>query len=518
MITLCTGSLMHRRPWAILLTIFCISSLCIIAPVASDNTGYNELYRPAYHFTPPLNFGGDPHLVFYQGEYHLFYQYTDYTMGGGGWGHAVSTDLVHWQQLPLAFRDQVESGNDGNIVFSGSVIVDSNNTSGLCIGADCLVAIYTSHLKVSSGTDEEYQDLAYSNDRGRTWQQYSTNPVLRIGQANFRDPKIFWYAPQQKWVMVVALPLLYRVQFYQSTNLKDWTYLSEFKSTDDTAINWHIWEVPDLYQVPLVGLPGETRWVLSFSAGHAQGPQFGGMQYVIGQFDGTTFTADSPTQVPRIFDYGKDLYSGIVFNNLEAHPVMMGWLDDVTYLFTVPTSPWRGGYTLPRELSLEQSIDGLRLIQRPFQNLLSLRGTNTTNPSDIGARIPGNSLEIQVQVIPGSAQQAGIRVLDNGTQKTTIGYDASTQTMYLDRTNSGDVAFDANFPSVERAPVRLQNGTLTLDIFIDNSIIEVFANGGEQTITDLVFPTGQTARAETFSTGGTASFNFQAWVISSIWR
>jgi sucrose-6-phosphate hydrolase SacC (GH32 family) len=245
---------------------------------------YQEPWRPQFHFTPQTNWMNDPNgLVFYEGEYHLFYQFNPFgkTWGHMSWGHAVSRDLVHWEHLPIALREE-----NNVMIFSGSAVVDWKNTSGFGRdGKPPLVAIYT-----GNHTDRPHQDqrLAYSNDRGRTWTQYVGNPVLDIGERDFRDPKVFWHEPTKRWVMVITLCTPRQVQFYASPDLKQWTHLSDFGPAGAVGA-W--WECPDFFPLVVDGKSRMEKWVLIVNGGGLPngGP---GCQYFIGDFDGTTFTLD----------------------------------------------------------------------------------------------------------------------------------------------------------------------------------------------------------------------------------
>ena len=237
-------------------------------------------HRPRYHFTPERNFMNDPNgLVYFEGEYHLFYQHNPFGSDWGhmSWGHAVSTDLVHWRHLPVALREE-----GGVMVFSGSAVVDRRNSSGLCgrPGAACLVAIYAGH-----GQGKQTQNLAWSRDRGRTWTRYAKNPVLDIGSKDFRDPKVFWHEPTGRWIMVVALSEERKIRFYGSADLKSWSPLSDFGPAGHTKGQW---ECPDLFELPVEGDPARRRWVLDVDV-NPGAPQGGSAdQYFVGSFDGTT--------------------------------------------------------------------------------------------------------------------------------------------------------------------------------------------------------------------------------------
>ncbi len=246
---------------------------------------YGETWRPQFHFTPPMNWMNDPNgLVYYDGEYHLFYQYNpfDNRWGHISWGHAVSTDLVHWQHLLVAIPEE-----DGVMAWSGSAVIDEANTSGFGEdGVPPMVAIYTGY---EEETGNQTQNLAYSNDRGRSWTKYDGNPVLDAEANDFRDPKVFWYEPDGRWVMVVMLPQERKVSFYGSPDLKAWTHLSDYGPAGATG---GIWEVPDFFELPVDGNPDNKKWVLQVNIGG--GTLYGGLgaQYFVGEFDGETFTAD----------------------------------------------------------------------------------------------------------------------------------------------------------------------------------------------------------------------------------
>lgn len=508
--------------WLIVSSIVIILFSCVKSPRRHgpivESLYYSEKHRPQFHFSPLTQWMNDPNgLVYYEGEYHLFYQYNPYGPAWGhmSWGHAVSKDLLHWEHLPVALAEYPDPATgDSTMIFSGTVVVDKNNSSGLCNGKDCLVAIYTSNVHKDNQGVVQHQSLAYSNDHGRTWERYTKNPVLNIQRKDFRDPKVFWYEPQQRWIMAVVIPDLYKVRFYQSTNLLDWTQVSEFGGIGDMT---RIWECPDLYELPVENQPGKSKWVLSLSGGHPQGPAFVGMQYFVGEFDGTKFTPDDPEQAPLYVDYGKDFYAGIVFNNLpkeDNRTIMIGWVNNWTYGNQLPTAPWRGAMSIPRVLSLRMTDAGIHLLQRPVQSINAARGKELIDlTEDLG-----KALELEVVIDLLQSRQAGISILKNEKEETLIGYDAERQEIFLDRTHSGDVAFHKDFPSIERVKITPVDGRITLQIFVDQSILEVFINGGEQVLTEQVFPTQAKSQFRTWATEGGASFNVRAWEMKSTWR
>ncbi len=448
-----------------------------------------ERYRPLAHFTPQKNWINDPNgLVYYEGEYHLFYQYNPYatTWGHMSWGHAVSTDLIHWEHLPIALEEYLDPmTRDSTMIFSGTAVVDVNNTSGLCQSNDCLIAIYTSNLHRDNQGLRQHQSLAYSNDKGRSWKRYDKNPILDIQRKDFRDPKVFWYEPQQKWVLALVVPDLFTVQLYESKNLLNWELMSEFGKVGDTL---RIWECPDLFELPIQGQPGKSKWVLSLSGGHPAGPTFVGMQYFVGDFDGKNFISDQTT--PLYLDYGKDFYAGIIFNNVKDRAVMMGWINNWTYANQLPTESWRGAFSLPRELALLETPDGWRLTQEPVAEYTALRGDKI---SELNSRNT-NSFELELEIPEGS----GIHLFKSEREQTTIGYQDGN--LYLDRTKSGRVDFQKDFASRESVGVKPRTPSITVRVIVDQSIIELISIDGLYSITDQVFPTQENSRVEFFGT------------------
>ena len=271
------------------------------ATAHSQEPTYREPFRPQYHFTPAMNWMNDPNgLVYYKGEYHLFYQHNPFgdTWGHMSWGHAVSRDLVHWEHLPVAIP---EEGDEA--IFSGSAVVDHRNTSGFGTRRNPpMVAIYT-----SAYPDDQVQSLAYSTDRGRTWTKYAGNPVLDDPDRDFRDPKVFWYEPEDEWRMVVAKSLQRRIAIYSSKDLKSWRHLSDFGPANAVA---GIWECPDLFPLAVDGDKRKRKWVMIVSLNPGSIAGGSGTQYFVGDFDGTRFTADNvqPYTPP----------AGEVFEDFEA--------------------------------------------------------------------------------------------------------------------------------------------------------------------------------------------------------
>ena len=481
----------------------------------SNNGDTVVSYRPLYHFTTDSNWINDPNgLVYAFGKYHVFAQYNPYgdKWGHMSWAHAVSNDLFAWHELPLAIPEIQNADSSVNMIFSGSAVVDSFNTSGF--GKDGqvpIVAIYTSHHDKNGKGIGQSQSLAYSTDEGKTWQQYANNPVLDINYTDFRDPKVFWYAPGKKWIMAVVKSLEYKIQFYTSADLKKWNLLSEFGGLGNLT---KIWECPDLFELPVEGT-NDKKWVLSVSAGHPQ-KEYIAVQYFIGNFDGKTFTADK-LNYPLYIDYGKDFYAGVTYNNIpesDGRTIMIGWANSWNYANDIPTKGFRGMYAVPRELSLRNTGEGLRLVQQPAtelnnyaQDIYSNEAIELNNVSKKLDSAKGTSLDISFTLQPGAGSIAGINVFKSGDEETTIAYNSNTKTISLDRTRSGDTGFNKAFAGIETVQINTATEKIKVRILIDKSLVELFINDGEYVITDQVFPKHTGGGIELFSKNGKAIFS-----------
>jgi fructan beta-fructosidase len=487
---------------------------------------YHELYRPQFHFSPRRNWTNDPNgLVWFDGEYHVFYQYNPFgnTWGHMSWGHAVSRDLFHWVELPVALAEE-----DGIMIFTGSTVVDEHNTSGFCVASKpCLVAIYTGHTPhASNGKPLETQNLAYSNDRGRTWTKYFANPVLNLGMSDFRDPHVFWSTAAGRWVMAVALPNEHKVLFYGSADLKAWRRLSEFGPAGAAGGQW---ECPTLTEVPIEGSsPLRTRWVLKvgLNPGGLEGGS--GEQYFVGSFDGARFADENPASITLWTDYGKDCYCALTFNDLprtEA-PIMLGWMNNWQYADRVPTSPWRGQMTVPRRLQLRQGPEGLRLVQQPVESIRKLRhrrfswtGTNTADLNRALRAHPaeGTSFETDATLPVGGKGETGWKLVGGDGTYTMVGYDPARHELFVDRTHSGATGFSPQFPARTAAPLPLVRESLTLTILVDGSTLEVFAQGGQVAITNLFYPPAGPLAQEFFASDGRRGrIGVERWDLGSV--
>lgn len=452
-------------------------------------------YHPKFHYTPPKNWVNDPNgLVYLDGEYHIFTQYNPYgnTWGHMSWGHAISKDLQHWQTLPIAMEEYPNADSSTTMLFSGCAVVDSLNTSGLFKKGfkKGLVAIFTSHVSKPGKDLAQHQSLMYSSDKGRTWKLFDNNPILDIGLTNFRDPNVIWYPERKVWIMTVVKPLEYTGQFYESKNLKEWTLLSEFGKQGDIS---KIWECPSLTKIPVENSK-EWKWMLTISSGNIQAG-YVGMQYFIGDFDGKNFKSQ-PQSDPFFMDFGKDYYAAIPYFNLPKQhkkPIMIGWSNNWAYANQIPTGNFRGGYSVPRELSVYLENGQYKLMQKPIalkgvlqKNFTLKKGTK----SEITLlKNTENAYILNLNIKLNDANGFEINLLKSTTEKTVITYDKAAEKLVLDRRNSGNVSFHKDFPSQEIMPLKPENGIIRLQILVDQSVIEIFGNGGKAALADLVFPT-----------------------------
>ncbi|MCL6524757.1 MAG: glycoside hydrolase family 32 protein [Thermoflavifilum sp.] len=481
-----------RRFISLWLWISCWYGISAYAQVEIRAT-YREPFRPIYHFTPPVNWMNDPNgLVFNQGKYHLFYQYNPFGMEWGhmSWGHAVSRDLIHWENWPIA----IPEGPEG-MVFSGSAVVDSFNTSGLgSLTHPPIVAIYTSHHILDSLHPQVYtqsQHLAYSLDGGRTWKKYTHNPVLDLHMKDFRDPKVFWYAPHHVWIMAVSFPTQHQIHFFQSADLIHWQHTGSFGPAGDTT---DVWECPDLFPLPVYDAAGrstgKTKWVLMVSVQY-------NVQYFIGDFDGKTFRADDSSTILRVDD-GPDFYAATTYNDLPASDprrICIAWMDNWAYAAHIPTFPWRGFMTVPRVFHLQPNAKRkLRLYQYPVDEINRLamdsitwhhRHIDATHPWQIDEYpFTCGKLSLHISHIHKRFQ---VIVAQHDSLGIWISYDARSGRLQVDRTHSGLTDFDHHFSTTATVDL-LPQKELQLDIFLDKSSVEIFVNKGEKAITMLFFP------------------------------
>lgn len=483
-----------------------------------------ESFRPVYHHTPAYGWMNDPNGMFYKdGVYHLYFQYNPYGSKWGNmhWGHSVSKDLIHWDHLnPAIARDTL-----GHI-FSGSTVVDKNNSAGY--GKDAIIAFYTS----ASDEHGQIQCMAYSKDNGRTYTKYEKNPILTPfdGLKDFRDPKVFWYEPAQKWYMIVSADK--EMRFYSSSNLKDWEYQSGFGKGYGVQPNQ--FECPDFIQLPVDGDKNNMKWVMIVNIN--PGCMFGGSatEYFVGDFDGKEFKCDTKPEVTKWLDFGKDHYATVCFSNTGDRVVAVPWMSNWQYANVTPIRQYRGANALPRELSLYTKDGQIYMAANAVKETAGLRKETRTidnqtvkGESKIDEIFPQNegAFEIEMDVTPGASAVAGMELLNDKGEKTKIYLDMKAGKLVMDRTESGLVAFGekAEPHAIENhdrrkttsinykndfalgtwAPLSLCEGnTYHLQIFVDKCSVEIFANGGRIAMTNLVFPTKPYNSIRLYSEGG----------------
>lgn len=463
---------------------FCFSFVQLTAQTKS----YQEKYRPQFHFSPPAHWMNDPNgMVYYKGEYHLFYQYyPDSTVWGPmHWGHAISKNLMHWQHLPTAlYPDSL------GYIFSGSVVVDKNNSSGFQQGKEpAMVAIYTYHNMAgekAGRTDFQTQGIAYSTDKGRTWIKYKNNPVIKNpGIKDFRDPKVIWHEPSKHWILTLAAAT--EIQFYRSTNLKDWEFGGRFGK--DEGSHGGVWECPDLFEMKTGD--GKSKWVLLVSIGAGAANGGSGTQYFIGNFDGKNFTNENPKSCIQWLDYGTDNYAGVTWSNApDQRRIFLGWMSNWQYAQVVPTQPWRSAMTLPRELHLLKNKSAYVLQTLPVAEtrLLRKEPTPVSVLSNKNYPLSLNEIILNFDLTKQTTGEMGIELFNDKNEKLQIGFNCDSNRFYINRTHLLNNSFSKEFSGMHTAPRLLSGKKLTMHLFIDKSSVELLADDGTVVMTDLFFP------------------------------
>jgi fructan beta-fructosidase len=489
--------------------ILIVSLFLVGKSFAQEEVLFKENYRPQYHFSPAKNWMNDPNgLVFQNGLYHLFFQHNpfDNVWGHMSWGHATSKDLIHWKELPVALAEE-----NGVMIFSGSAVVDKNNTAGFATAKKdkTLVAIYTGHTDTL-----QTQDLAFSNDDGLTWKKYAGNPVLNLHKKDFRDPNVFWYEPKKEWIMAVSQPNEHEISFYASGNLKEWNWLSNFGPKGDTS---GVWECPDLMQVPVEGEKGKYKWVLFTS-------QNSTMQYFVGEFDGKQFLEDRPSVTIHKQDYGTDYYAAVAYHTTpDKQPISIGWVNNWEYANAIPTKPWKSAMSLPRKLSLKKQGDDWVLVQQPITGLQTLRETeqkikeiSVTQSKTLP--FSGTSYELSLSIQPSENTIAGIRIAVGGNRYFEISYDSKNEHLRIDRSHTLN-SFNAKYANISKkeASLKMIEGKIPLRIFVDASIVEIYSADGTVVFTSQLFPEKTDKGIQLFSEGGSAEFkNIRYWQMKAI--
>ena len=516
--------LSSHNPWRrfALLALLTVTIALSMDAAAQPFPTYGEPNRPGFHFSPQRNWTNEPNgLIHHNGRYHMFYQENPFNnqFGNQSWGHAVSTDLVNWEQRPTAIPYE-----DGVFSFSGSAVYDQNNTSGLGTGGDGpLVAVYTGWTPALNGRQD--QRLAFSNDSGDTWTKFSGNPVLDIGSNEFRDPKVFWHDDTQMWKMVTSHGGQRKVNFYESPDLQDWTFKSSFSAPAQTGING--WEVPDMFQVPVDGNPNNKKWVLSITPDSGSPAGGNGVMYFVGDFDGSSFTSNNPPSSTLWADYGRDFDGQQSWANMPDDRTV--WTSIMqSYGEHVPTSPWRGQMAFPREVTLETTSNGVRLKQTPIAEIANQRiegaetllSNVTVAPGSdplAGLNLQHDMFELIATFDPADSFSFGFSVREGANGDTTrIGWQADQ--MYMDRRASGDLSFDAGAGGLHFAPLPQDNGLVKFHALVDRNSVEFFGNDGESVISNLIFPDGSSQGISAFSFGGNATLqSLEIYPLASIW-
>jgi fructan beta-fructosidase len=493
--------------------------LASCAGTRKTSTGiYNEPHRPQIHFSPEAHWMNDPNgMVYENGTYHLFYQYYPggTRWGPMHWGHATSKDMVSWRHQPIALYPDTLG-----YIFSGSAVLDVNNTSGFGKnGEPPLIAIFTHHDPVGEKAGNniyQTQSIAYSNDHGKTWTKYANNPVIKNpGIRDFRDPKVSWYEEGKKWIMTLAT--LDHITFYSSPNLKEWTKESAFGK--EFGAHGGVWECPDLF--PLA-YNGEKIWILVVNI-NPGGPNGGSAtQYFTGKFDGHTFT---PFQTDtRWLDYGPDEYAGITWSNTGDRKIFLGWMSNWQYAEVVPTEKWRSAMTIARELGLEKSGDRFLITSHPVKELSAIEGKGITlnnvavtnyNLTERTGKLKGPA---RISFSSEKLEPFTITLSNDAGQKVLIGYDQATNNYFIDRTNSGKVSFEKGFAKRHSAPRLSTSSNMDLTLIIDNASVELFADNGLSVMTEIFFPDSLLSNINIQSPNNFTIKSLRFNPIKSIWK
>ena len=428
----------------------------------SFDTTNREQYRPLYHHTPTYGWMNDPNGMFFKdGVWHLYFQHNPYGSQWENmtWGHSTSTDLIHW-----TFQGDPVQPDAWGAIFSGSSVVDKNNTAGF--GENAIVALYT------SAGENQTQSMAYSTDNGKTFTKYDGNPIITSNVPDFRDPHMFWNEDIKKWNMILAAGQ--QMNIYSSDNLKDWKFESSFGA--EYGSHGGVWECPDLMKMKVRGTDKE-KWMLVCNI-NPGGPSGGSAtQYFVGDFDGHKFTCESKPEVTKWMDYGKDHYATVTFDNApNGRHVALAWMSNWQYANQVPTMQYRSANSIPRDLGLFEYKGNTYCSVTPSEEITAAR-----------SKKPSKSLSEACEMVVNLKGDATITLSNSKGEKVVMTYKAKDETFSMDRTLSGKTDFSSDFAAITTAPVYGKMNKLR--IFIDKSSIEVFDNDGKMAMTNLVFPT-----------------------------
>jgi fructan beta-fructosidase len=450
---------------------------------------YHQQYRPQVHFSPKEKWMNDPNgMVFYNGIYHLFFQYYPggTKWGPMHWGHARSRDLIHWQQEPIAlYPDSL------GYIFSGSVVVDYNNTSGFGKNGEIpLIAIFT-HSDPKGArekrNDFQNQSIAYSLDEGNQWIKYPGNPVLKNpGIIDFRDPKVMWYEPNKTWIMTLATKD--RITFYSSPDLKNWKKESEFGSNE--GAHGGVWECPDLFELDD---KGKKNWVLVVNI-NPGGPNKGSAtQYFLGNFDGNKFIPYGTNT--KWLDYGPDEYAGVTWSNTGNRKIFLGWMSNWMYANLVPSVAWRNAMTIPRGLHIMHVGKDRFVASEPVQELSKIQSApiitenlKVSQSFDLSEKTGKLKFPCLLKFNLEEVKDFSLVVSNDKDEKLIIGYEKKLNQYFIDRTSSGKVDFQKEFAARHSAPRITDIQKINLSIILDESSVELFADDGLTVMTEIFFP------------------------------
>jgi fructan beta-fructosidase len=506
----------------------CTASPTPVPTLGGQRPSPSDPWRPLAHLTAENNWLNDPNgLIYHDGTYHAFYQYNPRgnSWGNMSWGHSTSKDLIHWEQQPVAMEASPEEE-----IFSGCIVMDKNNASGLGSAENPpLVALYTSAYGKNGALPQgaQAQSVAFSLDNGSTWHKYQGNPVLNLAPANnnFRDPKITWYEPGNYWVMTTVVADAQVVKMFKSTDLLHWDFLSDFSGV---GAQGGLWEVPELLQMDVEDSTAK-KWVmlLSINPGGIAGGS--GMQYFVGEFDGTRFAAenaapaDAPLSESQWLDHGADYYAANSISGAPVgKPVLLGWMGNWDYAQHAPTTPWRGSMAIPRELTLVRGEHRFELrsaiataARETFEHTSGeVKSKNLTVGSsrqDLGGDFTGRTQLIELDMDLRSAREAGVvlRQAPGSEAGLRISYTKDTRTVKVDRSLAGTSNFSEKFSPYHQVslPSSGNDGKVRLAILLDSSSVEVFAAGGRAVISDTFFPNWDATASSVFSLEGETEFN-----------
>lgn len=420
------------------------------------DTTNREKFRPEFHHTPVYGWMNDPNGMFYKdGVWHLYFQYNPYgsQWENMSWGHSTSTDLIHWK-----FEGEAIVPDALGTIFSGSSVVDVNNTAGFGPGA--IIAYYTSAGKAQK------QSMAVSTDNGMTFKKYEDNPVLVSNISDFRDPNMFWYDEGKKWILIVSEKQ--HMKIFSSSDLRDWAFESDFG--EGYGCHDGVWECPDLIKTK------SGKWILVCNIN--PGGPFGGSatQYFTGSFDGHKFICDSEPAVTKWMDWGKDHYATVTFSNApDGRHVALPWMSNWQYANQVPTKQYRSADGIPRDLDYFEYKDTGYVSVKPSPEVLEAFSRKAQK-----SLTPACRIDVQMH------GKTVIVLSNHKGERVVMTYNASNETFTMDRTKSGDTSFSNDFASVTKAPTR--GKIKTLQLFIDKSSIEAFDADGKMAMTNIVFP------------------------------